>query len=59
MMNEGKCTQCFYIFVKCYCSTENDIVTQIIKPLKEVRKISQNPAHRIYDNTYDMSVYKL
>lgn len=40
-------------------STDNDIVMQIIKPLKEVRKIRQNPAHRIYDNTYDIDVYRL
>lgn len=40
-------------------STGSNLVKDIIKPLKEVRKIRQNPAHRIYDNTYDLGVYKL
>ncbi len=30
----------------------------IVKPLKELRNIRQEPAHRFYSNQYDKSVYK-
>jgi len=39
-------------------STNEDIDKLIINPLKSIRKIRQVPAHEIYSNQYDKSLYK-
>ena len=38
--------------------TNEDIDELIINPLKSIRKIRQVPAHEIYSNQYDKSLYK-
>lgn len=38
--------------------TNEDIDKLIINPLKSIRKIRQVPAHEIYSNQYDKSLYK-
>lgn len=43
-----------YINVK----AEFNINDKIIKPLKNIRKIRQIPAHELYDNVYDISIYE-
>ena len=43
-----------YINVK----AEFNINDKIIKPLKNIRKIRQIPAHELHDNVYDISIYE-
>ena len=38
--------------------TNEDIDELIINPLKSIRKIRQVPAHEIYSNQYDKSLFK-
>lgn len=40
-------------------SASFDIDDVIIVPLKKIRKIRQAPAHEIYSNKYDLSVYEM
>ena len=39
-------------------STKEDMSELIIKPLKNIRKIRQKPAHELTSNKYDISLYK-